>query len=288
MNVLSGGKMNKSNKKLRKFAEIISVICGGLLISLPGIPQTVTAQQTTAQQTTPRVNPCPRIFYEEPHNNRVLVPQGCPPNAFTQKQGIQGQTSIRNVPASPSASQIQQDVGGEGSSSNSQSSIIQSGQGTSTSSQSQSYSTSVQRSQDETNPANEPTGGYTSGKLSNSESSTVTPSLREQGQTAIAMVMPINGKVTVRLVNQTGAQINYQAIGDTAPRSLQSKSDVTLQGLRTPTTVTFRRQDGGLLMVTAVGSSNQGVLELTLRETVDFAMDKTTVTIEQNGAAYLN
>lgn len=177
--------------------------------------------------------------------------------------------------------------------------MIQSGQGTSTSSQSESYSTSVQRSQDDTtNPANGPAGGYTARRLSNwdqnysstgqGQNSVVTPSLREQGRTAIAMVMPTDGRVTVRLVNQTGAPISYQAIGDTAPRSLQGKSDVTLQSLRTPTTVTFRRQDGGLLMVTPVSSSNQGVLELTLRETADFAMDRTTVTIEQNGAAYLN
>jgi hypothetical protein len=272
---------------LRKSAELLGVICGGLIISLPAIPHAAVAQQTT-----PKVNPCPSIFYEAPHNDRVRVPQGCPPNAFTQRMG-----TIGNVPANPSASQTQQGVGGEApynssdsSSNSSQSSTIQSGQGMSTSSQTQSYSTSVQRSQDTTNPVNGPAGGYTARRLSNpdSENSVVTPSLREQGRTAIAMVTPTDGRVTVRLVNQTGAPISYQAIGDTAPRSLEGKSNVTLQGLRTPTTVTFRRQDGGLLMVTPVPSSNQGVLELTLRETADFAMDRTTVTIEQNGAAYLN
>ncbi|MGI8504447.1 MAG: hypothetical protein ACR2LR_25445, partial [Hassallia sp.] len=44
-----------------------------------------------AQQPSTKLNPCPRIFYEQPHRNRVLVPQGCPPNAFTSRQGGQGQ-----------------------------------------------------------------------------------------------------------------------------------------------------------------------------------------------------
>jgi len=32
---------------------------------------------------TPAVNPCPGIYYEEPHNSTRIVPNGCRPNAAT-------------------------------------------------------------------------------------------------------------------------------------------------------------------------------------------------------------
>jgi hypothetical protein len=70
---------------ISKKIGIFGIICGSLLAS--AITHTQTAQ---AQQKSLKVNPCPRIFYEEPHNNRVLVPAGCPPNAFTTRQVGQG------------------------------------------------------------------------------------------------------------------------------------------------------------------------------------------------------
>jgi hypothetical protein len=35
------------------------------------------------------LNPCPKIYYEEPFNSTRAVPQGCPPNAATQNQSGQ-------------------------------------------------------------------------------------------------------------------------------------------------------------------------------------------------------
>lgn len=52
----------------------VGVTLGGLLISF--------ANPATAETLLAQVNPCPRIFYEEPFNRTVAVPQGCPPNAF--------------------------------------------------------------------------------------------------------------------------------------------------------------------------------------------------------------
>ncbi|MHC5833019.1 MAG: hypothetical protein ACYT04_97810, partial [Nostoc sp.] len=60
--------------------------------------------------STPKINPCPKIFYEEPHNNQVVVPPGCPPNALTQRQAAQG---VVPVPATPSQDQRKLGVGGE-------------------------------------------------------------------------------------------------------------------------------------------------------------------------------
>ena len=39
------------------------------------------------------VNPCPTIYYEEPHNHMRPVPMGCPPNQVTLSQNEQKQVS---------------------------------------------------------------------------------------------------------------------------------------------------------------------------------------------------
>lgn len=62
--------------------SLIGAFCGSLLAGVAGIPEAASAQSLRA------LNPCPGIFYQEPWNSRVLVPQGCSPNAFTQQMGI--------------------------------------------------------------------------------------------------------------------------------------------------------------------------------------------------------
>jgi hypothetical protein len=89
-------------------------------------------------------------------------------------------------------------------------------------------------------------------------------------------------------VNETNAPISYQVIGDTKPRTLAGKSQVLLQDLNVPATVTFHRQDGGLLTVTAQNPSAQGILRLRMRETTDFGMDRSALRIEHNGGVFLN
>lgn len=115
----------------------------------------------------------------------------------------------------------------------------------------------------------------------------VQPPLPEEQQPPSATITPIQGKVNVRLVNKTGANITYQVIGDTNARSLQGKSDIKLTGLSVPVTVTFRRDDGGLLSVTPI-SPEPGMLEVTLSETTDLSIDRTTMRIYQTGAVFLN
>ncbi|BAZ68623.1 MAG: hypothetical protein KME28_17035 [Pelatocladus maniniholoensis HA4357-MV3] len=77
--------MNLPNQNSKNKAGLLGGIFSSLLIGLPAIPLAASAAPFSA------VNPCPSIFYEEPHNNQVLVPQGCPPNAATLRQ--QGQMS---------------------------------------------------------------------------------------------------------------------------------------------------------------------------------------------------
>lgn len=222
--------MNRSYQNIRKYAQLLGSICGGLLMSLSAIPLAALAQQTT-----PKVNPCPRIFYEEPHNSRVMVPQGCPPNALTRTMAAQGL-----IPITPSPDQTRLGVGGE--------------------------------SPVPTRPP----------------ASTIQPPAPEQQQAPVATIALVNGRVNIRLVNDTGAKVTYQVIGDTPARSLPGKSDVTLRGLSTPTTVTFNREDGGLLTVTPKPSSQSGILEVTFNETTDVKQDRSAMRIQNNGSVFLN
>ncbi|MEH2452692.1 hypothetical protein [Nostoc sp.] len=234
-------------QNFRKSAELFGAICGGLLISLPVIPQVV------AQQSPPKVNPCPRIFYEEPHNNQVVVPPGCPPNARTKRLAAQG---LLPVPATPSPEQTRLSVGGE-----------------------------TPESGVTTPPPvpSEQTQQPSPGAVSNDQ-----PQLLQPRQTPSATIALANGIVNIRLVNETAAKVTFQVIGDTAPRSLQGKSDVTLQGLKVPTTVTFERQDGGQLTVTPQPSSEPGSLEVTFKEATDATQGRSTMRIERNGSVFLN
>lgn len=238
---------NMNYQNFRKSAELFGAICGGLLISLPAIPQAI------AQESTPKINPCPRIFYEEPHNSRVVVPQGCPPNALTQRLAAQG---LLPVPATPSQDQTRLGVGGEAP----QPSAI---------------------------PPRPATGDQTQQPSPGAASTDQTPLLQPR-QTPSATIALANGKVNIRLRNDTAANVTFQVIGDTAPRSLQGKSDVTLQGLDAPVTVTFEREDGGQLIVTPQPSSEPGSLEVTFKEATNPAQGRSAMRIERNGSVFLN
>ncbi len=351
--------MNTNLTNYRNSIQAAGIILGGLLISLPAIFQTANAQQANLR-TDLKVNPCPSIFYEEPHNSRVLVPQGCRPNAYTSSTNAQRMNSGNNVGATLSPNQTQLGVGGEapnsstGSTSqnynnqydnqsmqqgtavgspqplnypnrgipNSQidpntgnringaaggySNQRQSSQDSQNYSNNQSNNQSSVNSQSNTsdssttqgipnsqidpnsgNRVNGPAGGYTNQRQPGTRSQTNSTTINRY-QNAVATVSPTNGRVNVRLENKTNAPIVYQVIGDTQLRTLAGRSEVMLQGLRTPANVAFYRQDRGLLMVTPQTSSQNGMLNLTLQETTDFAMDRTSMRIENNGAVYLN
>ncbi|MFN6482760.1 MULTISPECIES: hypothetical protein [unclassified Nostoc] len=239
--------MNMKSQKFRKSAELFGALCGGLLISLPAIPQVV------AQESTPKINPCPRIFYEEPHNSQVVVPQGCPPNALTQRLAAQG---LLPVPATPSQEQIRLGVGGE------------------------SPEPGV------TQPRPAPVAQTQ--QPSSSAVSTDQEQLLQPRQTPNATIALANGTVNVTLTNNTAANVTFQVIGDTAPRSLAGKSSVTLQGLKAPVTVTFEREDGGQLIVTPQASSEAGNLEVTFKEATNAAQGRSAMRIERNGSVFLN
>ncbi len=114
-----------------------------------------------------------------------------------------------------------------------------------------------------------------------------TPPLPEELQSPSATVVLVNGTVNVTLVNQTYTDITYQVVGDTEPRTLSGRNDVTLKTLRAPVTITFQRPDRGLLLVSPE-ASEAGSLEVTLTETTDLDVDKSAMTIQETGDVFLN
>jgi hypothetical protein len=104
-----------------------------------------------------------------------------------------------------------------------------------------------------------------------------------------AVMTPVQGKVSIRFVNVTGAAIDYQVIDVTEYRTLAGRSEMTLQDLDLPTTLTFRRQDKGFLLVNLEENQPQaGILTITVQETPDFAADRTSIYVDPSGGIYLN
>ena len=81
-----------------KFTTSLTVKSFGIVLgSLTGIA--VFSSISTAAPTS-EVNPCPGIYYEEPYNKLLVVPQGCPANAMmSQPQILNEQTAVPTLPS---------------------------------------------------------------------------------------------------------------------------------------------------------------------------------------------
>ncbi len=99
---------------------------------------------------------------------------------------------------------------------------------------------------------------------------------------------PVNGKVNIQFVNGTGAVIEYQVVGDTTPRTLAGDAEITLRDLPVPTSLTFRRKDSGLLRVQFRADDPTGTIVVNVSATEDFALDRTTLYIDQKGMIFFN
>ncbi|NJR67608.1 MAG: hypothetical protein HC771_02295 [Synechococcales cyanobacterium CRU_2_2] len=125
--------------------------------------------------------------------------------------------------------------------------------------------------------------------ITGAASTTTTSPLPEEIQAPAAQLTPQNGQIRITLSNRTNAGLTYQVIGDTMPRNLPGQESVTLQFLEVPTTLTFRRDDGGLLNVRLQPQSEEpAALEIVLEAVLDLGRDRTTLTVEQTGAVFLN
>ncbi|MEA5582321.1 hypothetical protein VB620_13335 [Nodularia harveyana UHCC-0300] len=268
--------MKINTHRNRRYAGLFGVICGGLLITVGAI-----SQRTVAQQPTSQVNPCPRIYYEEPHNNRILVPQGCPANAFTGRLRAQG--ILR--PANPITQQRRLGMGGEAPD---RGLITCPGV----------YYEEPFNTQNIVPPGCPP-NVLTEQLLAHG----IPPNLAVRARPSVTVIQPpfpeeqqppstqialANGRVNIRLVNDSGAEVIYEIIGDTRARSLPGKSNTMLRNLNAPITMTFFREDGGLIQVTLPDSAEAGMMEVRLNTTTEMQEDKSTVRIQEDGKVFLN
>jgi hypothetical protein len=171
-------------------------------------------------QTTSLTNPCPRIYYEEPYNQRLILPASCPPNAATKAQSQQSQLPTLSPNAMPA----------------------------------------------NTTPVN-----------------TMPQLLPGVEPTPIATVSLQSGRVNVQLKNTVNTPVTYQAIGHTEERILAPRSEVTLQDLPAPVTITFLRSDSGLLKVAPMVNAEPGNLMLMLNEATGLNDSQGSVRIQATG-----
>lgn len=110
---------------------------------------------------------------------------------------------------------------------------------------------------------------------------------REQGA-AIAVVTPMGGELgSLSLMNDTGAIVTYEVIGDTARRLLMAGESDTLQGIPLPATITVVRQDEGLLDVSAM-DTEEGMLQLSLMPEPDLDSTQGVIRIQEDGQVFVN
>jgi hypothetical protein len=113
--------------------------------------------------------------------------------------------------------------------------------------------------------------------------STLQPLLPPVEPAPIGTVKLQAGRVNVQLKNMTNTQITYQAIGHTSQRTLVAKTDLVLQDLPAPVTITFLRPDAGFIRVTVAANSGSGALVLMLDEATSLSDSQTSVRIQSNG-----
>jgi hypothetical protein len=99
---------------------------------------------------------------------------------------------------------------------------------------------------------------------------------------------PVNGKVSIQFINETGADIEYQVVGDTEYRTLAGGGEMLLKELPVATSLTFRRKDSGLLQVQFRADDPPGTIVVRVSATDDFALDRTTLYIDQKGMIFFN
>ncbi|TAD90514.1 MAG: hypothetical protein EAZ78_17440 [Oscillatoriales cyanobacterium] len=103
-----------------------------------------------------------------------------------------------------------------------------------------------------------------------------------------ARVTPVDGMVTIKLVNSTNAVINYQVVGMSQSRTLGEQSEISIKNLKAPITLTYQRSDGGLLLVRTQATATAGMLQITFGATTDLGADTKSLEVQEDGKVFLN
>ncbi|GAB4379405.1 MAG: hypothetical protein Kow00121_33450 [Elainellaceae cyanobacterium] len=255
--------MNNSNQRECKTIKLARTILGGLVVGLSATSVPALAQPGPMQ------NPCPGIYYEEPFASAYAVPEGCPPNAATQRLEATGQLATPNqivVNQQPGDT-----VAGERMPSATPGRIVVNQQPSDTVA-------------GERMPSATPGRIVVNQQPSDTVAGETNPQVVTPEDTVIATVTPTEGTIAVRLINNTNTLITYEATGQTARRYLQGGEEITLEGLPTPTTVRMTRQDGGFVQATPIESTEPGLLVLSLNETAIHGRDDSAITVQEDGS----
>lgn len=89
-------KEKGNTKTLKRILSGLAVAIGFLPLAAFAVPA----------RPNPKRNPCPKIYYEEPYNNKILVPAGCTPNAATQRWKNTGQAVDQSINVIPRATNV--------------------------------------------------------------------------------------------------------------------------------------------------------------------------------------
>lgn len=133
-------------------------------------------------------------------------------------------------------------------------------------------------------------------ELQTSSPATITPSgigqsasppLPAERSDAIAIVSPVDSQLAISLMNDTGATVTYEVIGDTQRRTLMMGESAMLQGIPLPATITVVRQDSGLLDISA-SSSEAGMLEISLMPEASLDDTQGVIRVQEDGQVFVN
>ncbi len=102
-----------------------------------------------------------------------------------------------------------------------------------------------------------------------------------------AIVSLDNNTVNLRLINTSDTIISYQVIEGTGERVLGERSQTELQDLPVPLNLTYRRQDGGLLLVIPKAVA-PGILEVRFEPTGQIFFDTKSLNVTGTGSVFLN
>jgi hypothetical protein len=137
-------------------------------------------------------------------------------------------------------------------------------------------------------PVSQPEATPPAGKPVSAPSSAMPENLPPRFPFPGARVTPVDGMVTIKLVNTTNAVINYQVVGMTQSRTLGEQSEISIHNLKTPITLTYQRPDGGLVLVRAQATATAGMLQVNFGVTTDLGADTKSLEVQEDGKVFLN
>jgi len=116
------------------------------------------------------------------------------------------------------------------------------------------------------------------------------PPLPENRSEPVASIMPMNGQVSIRLVNNMNADAHFELVGYTDQRTLAAGESTIVRNIPLPVTIAAWREDRGYLEMMPVSSMQRtGMFQVGLDEDRNPLDDNQGVLrIQQNGQVFLN